>query len=204
MNNEVKRKKYKKHIMELKFLRSELSYQEEILTTAHHDFEDWYRGWCQKNGVNLEELNKKHESQVSKKLSQANFSDLKINSAGILVINKKVIKSEKNKFQKLFKQIAKATHPDRNEGTTLDFKAASTAYENGDWAMLLQIAEDYKILPSDLGEVIPIMIEEAERLKKMIKHNEEVYSWKFYECKTEQCKENLVKNFLKQLFNLEL
>ena len=66
MNNEIKRKKYKKHIMELKFLRSELSYQEEVLSIAHQDFEIWYRQWCADNNVNLAELNQKHESRVSK------------------------------------------------------------------------------------------------------------------------------------------
>ena len=64
--------------MELEFLRAEISFQEEILSTAHQEFEIWYRSWCQKNNVNLEELNKKHKSQVSKILSQPNFPDLKM------------------------------------------------------------------------------------------------------------------------------
>ncbi len=190
--------------MELKFLRSELSYQEEILLTAHQEFELSYREWCNNNNVNLAELNQKHESRVSKILLQPKFTDLKINTSGILVIDKKVDTSEKKKFQKLFKQVAIVTHPDKNNGTVLDFKAASTAYESGDWSLLLQIAENYNILPDDLDEILPVMKEEAERLKKMIKHNEGIYSWKFYECETKECKDQLIKQFLKKLFNLEL
>ena len=204
MNNKIKRKKYKKHIMELKFLRSELSYQEEVLSIAHQEFETWYRQWCENNDVNLTELNQKHESRVSKIISQPIFPDLEFDEAGILVLNKEERSQEKQKFQKLFKQVAKATHPDKHQGTTLDFKAASAAFDKGDWAMLLQIAEQYQIIPEDLSEVLPIMREEAERLKKTIQHNKETYSWKLNECETEQCKENLVKQFLKQLFNLEL
>lgn len=202
--NSIKTKRYKKHIMELKFLRSELSYQEEVLSVAHQDFEIWYRQWCQDNDVDLTELNQKHESRVSKIISQPNFPDLEFDEAGILVLNKEEKNKEKQKFQKLFKQVAKATHPDKHEGTMLDFKAASSAFENGDWAMLLQIAEQYKIIPDDLAEVIPIMKQEAERLRSTIKSNKTMYSWKFQECETDQCKENLVKQFLKQLFNLEL
>ena len=190
--------------MELKFLRSELSYQEEVLSIAHQDFEIWYRQWCADNNVNLAELNQKHESRVSKIISQPIFRDFEFDEAGILVLNKEEKKEEKQKFQKLFKQVAKVTHPDKHEGTILDFKAASAAFENGDWAMLLQIAEQYQIIPEDLNEVLPIMKEEAERLKKTIQHNKETYSWKLQECETEKCKENLVKQFLKQLFNLEL
>ena len=203
MYDGIKKKRYKKHIMELKFLRSELSYQEEVLSIAHQDFEIWYRQWCQDNGINLEELNEKHETRVSKILSQPKFSDLKNDEQGLLVLSQEK-KEEKKKFHHLFKQVAKATHPDKHEGTMLDFKAASAAYQGGDWAMLLQIAEEYNIVPQDLGEVLPVMKEEAERLRKTIENNKAMYSWKFQECETEQCKENLVKNFLKHLFKVEL
>ena len=203
MNYEIKRKRYKKHIMELKFLRSELSYQEEILAVAHQDFEIWHKNWCKENNVNLEQLNQKHETRVSKILSQPNFLDLKNSEAGLVVLTKEK-KEEKKKFQKLFKQIAKVTHPDKHEGTMLDFKAASSAFETGDWSMLLQVAESYGIIPDDLEELLPMMRQKAKELKDSIEKNKTMYSWKFQECETEQCKENLVKQFLKHLFNLEL
>ena len=203
MNYEIKRKRYKKHIMELKFLRSELSYQEEILAVAHQDFEIWHKNWCKENNVNLEQLNQKHETRVSKILSQPNFPDLKNSEAGLVVLTKEK-KEEKKKFQKLFKQIAKVTHPDKHEGTMLDFKAASSAFETGDWSMLLQVAESYGIIPDDLEELLPMMRQKAKELKDSIEKNKTMYSWKFQECETEQCKENLVKQFLKHLFNLEL
>ena len=203
MYDELKRKRYKKHIMELKFLRSELSYQEEVLAIAHQDFEIWYRQWCKDNNIDLNQLNKKHETRVSKILSQPNFPDLKTNEQGLVPLSQDK-KEEKKKFHHLFKQVAKATHPDKNEGAMLDFKAASSAYEQGDWAMLLQIAEEHNIVPQDLSEVLPVMEEEAKRLKNTIVNNRKMYSWKFQECENEQCKVNLVKDFLKHLFKVEL
>ena len=204
MNYELIRKRYKKYLMELEFLRAEISFQEEILSVAHQEFEIWYREWCKKNNIDLNELNKKHKSRVSKILSQPNFPDLKHDEQGILVLNDKTFVEEKLKFNKIYKQIVRVTHPDKNKGTTLDFKAATRAYEIGDWSMLVQIAEKYKIFPDDMEELIPFMSEETVRLKKIINQNKAAYSWKFQECKTEQCKEELVKQFLKQLFNLEL
>ena len=203
MSIEIKRKRYKKHIMELKFLRSELSYQEEVLAIAHQDFEIWYRQWCQDNNVDLTQLNQKHQTRVSKILSQPNFPDLKNDEQGLVPLSVEK-KEEKKKFHQLFKQLAKVTHPDKNEGTTLDFKAASAAYQQGDWAMLLQIAEEYQIMPQDLGEVLPVMKEEAKRLRNTIENNKKMYSWTFQECETDECKENLVKKFLKHLFKVEL
>lgn len=190
--------------MEIEFLRAELSYQEEILSTAHRDFELAYRQWCADNDVNLEQISEKQENRISKILSQPKIPDLKFNTAGILVLDKQVEKEEKKRFTKLFKQVAKATHPDRHQDTTLDFKAASAAYEMGDWSLLIQIAEKHGIFPEDFEELIPVMKEEILRLKKMIKYNESIYSWKFNECQSEDCKEQLIKQFLKQLFNLEL
>ena len=170
MYDELKRKRYKKHIMELKFLRSELSYQEEVLAIAHQDFEIWYRQWCKYNNIDLNQLNKKHETRVSKILSQPNFPDLKNDEKGLICLSQDK-KEEKKKFHNLFKQVAKATHPDKHMGTTLDFKAASAAYELGDWSLLIQIAEKYGIFPDDFEELIPVMEEETERLKKMINYN---------------------------------
>ncbi len=204
MNTEVKRKRYKKHIMEIEFLRAELSYQEEVLVIAHQNFETWYRQYCVDNNINLDELNEKHKSRISKILPQPIFSDLKHDEKGVLVLNEKANKEEKLKFTKIYKQIARATHPDKHENTTLDFKAASAAYEMGDWSMLIQIAEKYNIFPDDLDEIIPTMLQEAEKINNIIAKNKTMYSWKFHECETDQCKEELVKQFLKQLFNLEL
>ena len=204
MSYEIKRKRYKKHIMEIEFLRAELAYQEEVLTTAHQDFEIWHREWCLNNNINLDELNQKHKTQVSKILPQPNFPDLKHDEEGILVLNNEANQEEKKSFSKLYKQIAIATHPDKHQGTALDFKAASSAYEMGDWSLLIQIAEKYNIFPDDFQELIPLLEEEAINIKNNIKKNKTMYSWKFQECETEECKENLIKNFLKHLFNLEL
>ena len=79
MNKEIQLRKYNKHIMELKFLRSEIKYQEEVLSVAHQDFEIYYREWCEKNEVDLEELNQIHYDRISEILPQPkNMAFLKI------------------------------------------------------------------------------------------------------------------------------
>ena len=205
MNKEIQLKKYKKHIMELKFLRSELKYQDEVLSVAHQEFEMWYREWCHKNNINLEELNQNNQPKVSKIIPQPIFSDLEYDEKGIILLrDKPVTKKEQKRFTNLFKRIAKITHPDKEGGSALNFAAASAAYEMGDWSRLLEICEIYGILPENIEEIYPLMIEEAQKLREKIKSNETMYSWKFQECATEECKEILVKQFLRHLFNLEL
>ena len=107
--------------MELKFLRSELKYQEEVLSVAHQDFEIYYREWCDKNGVNLTELNQKHESHISKIVPPSNFPDLEHDENGISILrDKPVEKKEQKKFTNLFKQVAKLAHPDKPNGSSLN------------------------------------------------------------------------------------
>ena len=128
--------------MELKFLRSEIQYQDEVLSIAHQDFELWYREWCGKNGVNLEELNQKHETRISKIIPPAKLPDSKHDEHGISILrDKPVEKKEQKKFTSLFKQVARLAHPDKPNGSSLNFAAASAAYEMGDWSRLLEIAE---------------------------------------------------------------
>ena len=205
MNKQIQLRKYKKHIMELKFLRSELQYQKEVLSVAHQDFEVWYREWCANNEVNLAELNQKHETRISEIIPPSNFPDLKHDEHGISVLkDEPVERKEQKKFTSLFKQVAKSAHPDKPNGSSLNFAAASAAYETGDWSRLLEIAEIYGILPDNIEEIYPLMKEEANKLRQKIKGNENMYSWKFQECATEECKEILVKQFLKHLFKAEL
>ncbi len=51
----------------------------------------------------------------------------------------------------------------------LDFKAASAAYEKGDWSMLIQIAEKYNIFPDDLGGSNTCYERRSKRLRKPYK-----------------------------------
>ena len=204
MNYTIELRKYKKHIMELKFLRSEIQYQEEVLGVAHLDFELWYREWCEKNEVNLQDLNKQNKVRVDKIMPDIVPKHDHDEKGALILRDKPVEREEQKKFTDLYKQIAKVAHPDKPGGDGLKFAAASAAYQMGDWSKLLEVAEDYGILPKNIEEIYPLMKDESTRLRKKIKNNEEMYSWKFYQCATEECKEILVKQFLKHLFKLEL
>ena len=205
MNYTIELRKYRKHLMELKYLRSELQYQKEVLDVLHQEFEKYYRNFCQKENVDLEQLEQKHKTRVDKFLPQPNFPDSKYDENGTIILREKpVTQKEQKKFTDLFKQIAKVAHPDKVGGNGLDFATASSAYETGDWSKLLEIAEIYNVMPKNLKQLYPLMTEEAKRLRKKIRQNQSTYSWRLHECKTKREKNKVIKQFLKQLFNLEL
>ena len=193
----IRKKKYKKLLMEVKFLRSELEYQEAVLSDAHLEFDVYYREWCEKNDIDLALLNKQSSNRVEKIFSS---SEEKLTE-----IEKKPEKKEEKKMNKLYRQLAKELHPDKNEGDDKIFKTINSAYENGDWSILLEKALEMGIEPDNLAEITPLLKQEAEVLRQKIQRNNDMYSWKFYECEgDEECITELVKGFLKHLFNLEV
>jgi hypothetical protein len=193
----IRIKKYKKLLMEVKFLRSELEYQEAVLSDAHLEFEKKYREWCAKNNVDLDVANKENSKRVEKIFESSGRK--------LTTIEKKPEKKEEKKMNKLYRQLAKESHPDKNEGDDKLFKTINEAYENGDWSILLEEALKMGIEPNNISEMMPLLKEEMLKLREKINMNNAMYSWKYYECEeNEECQERIIKNFLKHLFKLEL
>ncbi|QDP62058.1 MAG: hypothetical protein GOVbin1807_57 [Prokaryotic dsDNA virus sp.] len=193
----IRIKKYKKLLMEVKFFRTELEYQEEVLSEYHQLFEEYYQRWCGENDIDLNSVNKENTERVE---AAINSSEQRL-----LNINKKPERKEEKKISKLYKQLAKESHPDKNNGDDKEFKIINQAYENGDWSILLEKALEREIEPDNIHEMIPLLRQESEKLKQKIERNNGMYSWKYYQCdEDEECKTKLVKNFLRQLFKMEI
>ena len=205
MSYTINLRKYQKLLKEVSYLRSELEYQEEVLHTAHHDFESFYREWCANNDIDLASLNKEHSKRIEKILPDSPIHNNFDEKDNLIPVEKIDIKRKANKFSKIYKKLARELHPDKEEGNAEKFAKISEAYNNGKWSVLLEAASDLNILPDNFKDIFPLMKEEIDSLKKEIAHNQDTYSWKLFECEDRKdCMENIVKQFLKHLFKLEL
>lgn len=189
--------KYKKVLQEVKYLRTELEYQEAVLSEAHLEFEFYYRQWCADNDLDLVQLNEDNAKQVEQVFVTTENK--------LVPLEVPPEKQDEKKVSKLYKSLVRELHPDKETGDVKKFKKVAEAYKNGDWSILLEEAIELDMEPDNLAELIPLLKDEAKTLRGKIKHNEEMYSWKYHLCdEDDQCKQKLVKQFLKQLFNLEL
>tara|TARA_B100000131_G_C18085599_1_gene599962 strand:- start:416 stop:1048 length:633 start_codon:yes stop_codon:yes gene_type:complete len=198
-------KKYRKKVKELLFARSELEYQETVLSDAHHEFEEYYLKYCAENGIDLKTLKEGKEQKVEDIFTKVENDKNALIHKPMEPERKKLTKA----FNSIYKEVAKKIHPDKisiflpedeiREKESM-FKTAASAMDVADWGKLLEVADKLNIKPKNFEGISEEIDLEIEKINKIVKHNNNTYSWVWANCESEACKEDVVKNFLHQLF----
>ena len=114
-------------------------------------------------------------------------------------------------FKDLFKKLALNLHPDRAQGLTAEerevrlsmFKDAKQALDNGDYFLLLEMSERFNIrIPKNFKQQTRWMKARIKQLDQEIRTQKHTYNYIFSECETESEKAKIVKNFLRQIFQI--
>ena len=190
----IQQKKFKRLRKELQFVQSELEYVQEVLSEWHLIFEEYHRDYCKRKEIDLDQLNK----QSSKKIDQLIPKPVKKENGVVLYENQK----DKNVFKKLYKKIARKLHPDLG-GDEKEFQEATTAMQEKNFEKILDICDKHDILIEIDKEMLKLLEEQISDTKDQIKKEKSTYSWSLYSCADDKCKDNVVKKFLKHLFNYE-
>ena len=190
----IEQKKYNRLRKELQFVQSELEYVLEVLNEWHLIFEEYYRDYCKRKEIDLDQLNKK----FSKKIDKIIPKPVKKETGVILYENKK----DKGVFKKLYKKIARKLHPDLG-GDEKEFQEVTNAMQEKNFEKILDICDKHDILIEIDKEVLKLLEQQISDTKEQIKKEKSTYSWSLYSCSNDKCKNNVVKKFLKHLFNYE-
>lgn len=197
----IEEKRFKKYSMELQYNQSELEFVKEILKKAHWQFEEYYRQYCEKEGVNLEKMNQENKEKIDKILPSPQKQDHDEKDTVAIKKIEFLDNTDMKCFKKLYREVVKKCHPDIG-GDEVEFKRLARAHDEKDWATLLEICNKHNIKPKDLKEINGIMKKYIEQLKQKISREKSTYSWLLYECEDNVvCKDNVVKKFLKHLFD---
>jgi hypothetical protein len=108
-----------------------------------------------------------------------------------------VDKSTKDKVKKLYREIAKVTHPDKaktDEHTGL-YMQATVAAEEFDLFTLFEICSKLRIEHSVDGEDKEILKVKIDKKKDKLKNIESSFIWLYTHAKTEQEKQFLINQF---------
>ena len=190
----IEQKKFKRLRKELQYLQSELEYIQEVLNEWHLIFEEYHRDYCKRKQIDLDQLNK----QSFERIDQLIPKPVKKETGVILYDNRE----HKDVFKKIYKQIVKKLHPDIG-GDEEQFKKATTAMQEKNLEKLLDICDQNVILIEIEKEMINILQKQISETKGKISKEKSTYSWSLYSCADNECKDNVVKKFLKHLFNYE-
>ena len=190
----IQQKKFKRLRKELQFVQSELEYVQEVLSEWHLIFEEYHRDYCKRKEIDLDQLNK----QSSKKINQLIPKPVKKENGVVLYENQK----DKEVFKKLYKKIARKLHPDLG-GDEKEFQEATTAMQEKNFEKILDICDKHDILIEIDKEMLKLLEQQISDTKEQIKKEKSTYSWSLYSCADDKCKDNVVKKFLKHLFNYE-
>jgi len=188
----IQAKKFKKLQKELDYWHSELEYVLEILKEEHVKFEEYHRQYCKDNGINLKDLNKQNSKRVDQLIRKPAKQQIQFED-----------KTDEKYFKKIYKKIARKLHPDLG-GDAEEFKKATSALREKNFQKILDICSKHDIIIEMSEELNKILEKQIENVKQQINKEKSTYSWKMHLCGGNKlCKNVLVQQFLKQLFNYE-
>ena len=221
--------KWKRALNEIKFKHEELSLVKEICNDHGTDFQMFMEEYCAKNGIDLKALNhKKGANTPQQQTSENQIKEIEDKQQETLsrmlnptiqgapvVEDIDVESSDKDQMRKtfkdLFKKLALNLHPDLAQGLTAEerevrlsmFKDAKQALDNGDYFLLLEMSERFNIrIPKNFKQQTRWMKARIKQLDQEIRTQKHTYNYIFSECETESEKAKIVKNFLRQIFQI--
>ena len=225
--------RWKRAINDLKYIHEEYALIKEVANGTAPEFQKYYEEFCTKHNIDIRELNSKHAERVKKAYGIEDENDLKkiseqeaLKESLIDACDAMIAKFQGNEteetspppvdekihetFAKLFKAIASHIHPDkaRDEKTRIlyeqKFKEAKESLDSQKYFTLLEMAEELDIkLPTNYNEQIEWMKDEGKRLRAMVQQQMRTYNYLFAECDSDENRDNIIRSFLKQLFNFD-
>lgn len=198
--------KWKRALNETKFKYEELNLVIEICEAHAVDFQMFLENYCSENNIDLQKLNQEKGTPV------VPSRDPRKENLIVSGIQEQKEEDEMHSiFKELFKKLALSLHPDRSFGLTDEerevrlsmFKEAKQALDNGDYFILLDMSEKFDVrIPDNIVEQIRWMKERTKELDKQIKSKKSTYDYVFSEAESEDEKIKIVKNFLRQFFQI--
>ena len=218
-----KRLRYRRQVNNLKYLHEEKEIVEEILEEAHVEFSEYLAEFAKARRLQFvdDSQNEENTSVTPHK------SDGPSGGAGREFINDESgnwidttplepaeIDEVHEIFRKVYRALAMHLHPDRlspnmseeqKELHLRKFKTAKSALDNKHYYNLIILAEQYDIeIPEMSGEQSEWIEREIREMRQKIQSLQSSYSFLFSNCKTDEQREELIKRFILQKYNMPL
>jgi len=229
-----KRLRWKQALNEYRFIKEEHEIVQSLGREAAPLFQHHYEDFLQRHNIDLTELNQQNADRIQEayNLPELEWGDVPAppedNECTEITPNPSdpQEKSEEQQltedeqiihqiFTKLFKQIAVKVHPDKinvydydfhqREQMTKDFREANAALKNRNYFVLLDMAERLGIpLPKNYEQQTRWMKKEIQKARDELAAQKRTYNYLFAAADTDAERDNVIRQFVRQLFGLNL
>ena len=185
--------------------------------------------YCKNNDIDLDTLNHRRHQDLAKNIpKESDIEEPQEEQEEGLVLSNKVEpdgsmwdedshnESRDNDemyktFKNLFKKLALNLHPDRVTNLTAEeravrlsmFKDAKRALDNGNYFLLLEMSDKFNIkTPKNFKQQTRWMKARIREIDQEINSEKQTYNYVFSEAESEDEKVKIVKNFLRQIFQI--
>lgn len=199
----IRKLEVKKLIKELNFTESDYTYKREMVNEIEVLFTESVNSFLENHPEIKQAFNEKINQSVENIFNKKKLEiENKLNSEdeveqaeeGEVVINVKV-----KKLKKLYREIAKTTHPDKINNKKLnDIYLKATQYYNAlDITGTYSLCDELEITYEVDDEDYQLIVDKINELKDRIKFIESTLTWQWYNVEDENQKTKIIINYIK-------
>ena len=207
--SKLKRLEVKKLLKELDFIESDFNYKNEIVFEADSNFIKSVNDLLEKHPMLKDIINKKNNkradlvfSDIIKEaldkddeiLEEEELVEEFINEEFVIEIDPKEVK-----MKKLYRDIAKLTHPDKIVSEKLNdlYLKSTKFYKNSDITGIYYICDELGITYEIDDKDNEMISNKINNLKSRISFMESTLTWRWYHSENEKEKEQIVLSYIK-------
>lgn len=206
--SKLKRLEVRKLLKELDFIESDFNYKNEIVFEADSNFIKSVNDLLEKHPMLKDIINKKNNKRVdlvfSDIIKEALDKDEILEEEELVeeFINEEVV-SEINpkevKMKKLYRDIAKLTHPDKIVSEKLNdlYLKSTKFYKNSDITGIYYICDELGITYEIDDKDNEMISNKINNLKSRISFMESTLTWRWFHSESEKEKEQIVLSYIK-------
>jgi hypothetical protein len=223
--------KWKRTLNEYKFIKEEYDLVKTLARESAADFQEHYESFMLEKGYDLNKINQDNQDKIDdaynvEQSGAVEQEPILEQSAELMKVENFVEKTEEvqmseddivihNVFTKLFKAIATKVHPDKIDPAKYDFeqrrkmensfKEANKALRERDYFILIDIAEKLDIpLPKNYDQQTRWMKNQLQEIAVKLRREKTTYNYLFTEKETKEERDNLIRQFVNQLFGIDI
>lgn len=207
--SKLKRLEVKKLLKELDFIESDFNYKNEIVFEADSEFIKSVNDLLEKHPMLKDVIDKKTNKRVdsvfsdiikealdkdNEVLEEEELVEEFINEEVVSVVNPREVK-----MKKLYRDIAKLTHPDKIVSEKLNdlYLKSTKFYKNSDITGIYYICDELGITYEIDDEDNEMIINKINSLKNRISFMESTLTWRWYHSENEKEKEQILLSYIK-------